>query len=106
MLREQPQDEEMSVLSHHPTSKGRRGHPTRDNPGEATRACRGGARKGDRGSEVQAWQIFGPRSAKPDCRGHSTTHGCFRMVKGPTCPSPHHGPKGPTCPSKTKEVQR
>ena len=27
MLQEQPQDKKRSVLSHHPTSKGKRGHP-------------------------------------------------------------------------------
>jgi len=39
MLREQPHDQERSVRSH-PTSKGRRGHPSRDRPGETTQACK------------------------------------------------------------------
>ena len=49
VLREQPQDKERSVHSHHLTSKGRRGHRHRDHPGKTTRACRRSAREGDRG---------------------------------------------------------
>jgi len=45
----------------HSASKGRRGHPCRDRPGETTRTCRRCVRKRDQREDVQAWQILTPR---------------------------------------------
>ena len=49
---------------------------TTRSPSEEGVACAEIARK-----NFQAWQISRPSDAGPDCRGHSTTPGCLRMVR-------------------------